>query len=760
MTRELFAGFAISMLALAACDANQFASFKHDAAMTDDGGGGGGDDGGMTGSQDAGPPPKRTCGTDFKFHPPTAAASVGIGGEFDAWKPEMQPMTGPDQNGDYTATVMLAPGAYAYKFVTKDASNAVTWSVDPNNPYTKWVGGSENSVVEVDDCHAPRLDFKKLDRDPSGTVHAEVQYVDGTDGAGLDPGSLAVLLDDQPAAGLQVRSDGFISVDGSGLKKTKHRLTVRAADLAGHHAADLVAPFFIEDKDFHFTDGAMYFVFTDRFQNGNPANDLPAAGVDPRANYEGGDWAGVKQAIDGGYFDALGVRTLWLSPPNANPDGGFVGTGGHLYSGYHGYWPSSGRDPQKRFGDLAALRALVDAAHARGIRVIIDSVLNHVHQESPYWQMHQNDGWFNPLTIGGQNCQCVSGGNGCGDWDTTQPSGNHGFLPRLTCWFEPYMPDLDYTNWDALTTMIDDALYWVREADVDGFRVDAVKHFLTTATTRLRGKLHDTFEHAQPLFYTVGETFTGDRGLIGSYVGPTLLHAQFDFPIYFAVRSSLSTYSGSLKDLEAAGKASDQAFGAAPMSPFLGNHDVTRFLSEAAGMLTADPQGQAWSAPPGTPPDDSAYQKLQLALTYVLTSPGVPLIYYGDEYGQPGAADPDNRRFMKWSGYSTSETNTLNVAKRLGAARAELAAIQRGNRVTMWIDDNLYVYARVSGTGVAVVVINREWNPRTVSVPVAAGVPLPDGTVLHDRLGGPDLKVAAQALPLTIPAHTSAVFAP
>ena len=78
----------------------------------------------------------------------------------------------------------------------------------------------------------------------------------------------------------------------------------------------------------------------------------------------------------------------------------------------------------------------------------------------------------------------------------------------------------------------------------------------------------------------------------------------------------------------------------------------------------------------------------------------------------------------------------------------------------MWIDDNLYVYARVTGDDVAVVAINREWNPRTVSVPVAPGVPLPDGTVLRDRLGGPSVTVTGQALQLNLPAHSSALYAP
>jgi glycosidase len=710
---------------------------------------------------DAGVPPQRSCGGVVTFHPAFGTTAVSIAGEWNNWQPGAAPLGGPDSHGNFTTKVVLPPGAYAYKIVSTDGSGNLTWQLDPQNPYTKWTAGVENSVLEIDDCNTPALQYGRLDNANNGTIHAEMQYVDGAAGAGMDSKMLSVELDGMPAPGLVVQPNGFITIDATNLPKQKHRIVVHAADRAGHKAKDLFIPFWIEDEQFDFRDGLMYFAFTDRFQNGDPSNDNPTAGVDMRANYQGGDFAGVKQAIDSGYFDSLGVRTIWLSPPNANPDGSYVGIGGHLYTGYHGYWPTGGTTTQPRFGDLAAFKALVAAAHAHGIRVIIDGVLNHVHQESPYWQTHQTDGWFNPYYVAGQSCQCGTGpAGGCGDWNSNNPSGFHGFVPRLTCWFEPYLADLDYTNWDALTQTVDDALFWVREADIDGFRIDAVKHFLLTGMTRLRGKLHDEFEHAQPLFYLVGETFDGDRGLINSYVGPHALSAQFDFPLYFTVRSALATYSGTMRDLEGAANASAGAFGDAPMSPFLGNHDVARFISEAAIMLTSDPQGQAWSNPPGPPPDDSAYQKLQMAMTFVATSPGVPLIYYGDEYGQPGAGDPDNRRFMKWSGYTPSEQTTIDLVKKLGAARKELFALRRGNRTTMWVDDNLYVYARVAGGMAAVVVINREWNTRIVSVPVAPGVPLANGTVLHDRLGGPDVTVAGNALALTIPPHSSLVLAP
>ena len=205
------------------------------------------------------------------------------------------------------------------------------------------------------------------------------------------------------------------------------------------------------------------------------------------------------------------------------------------------------------------------------------------------------------------------------------------------------------------------------------------------------------FEHTGPLFYLVGETFDGDRGLINSFIGPHALNAQFDFPIYFNVINTLATYSNSLRDLESATAASDAAFGDAPMSPFLGNHDVARFLSTAAGMLTGDPQGEAWSAPPAAPATEDAYFKQRLALTFVATSPGVPLVYYGDEYGQPGAGDPDNRRFMKWArllGVRAVDARRDQEARR--RARGAGRRLQRGDRKTLWIDDDHYVFARTT----------------------------------------------------------------
>src|SRR5690606_34166946 len=137
--------------------------------------------------------------------------------------------------------------------------------------------------------------------------------------------------------------------------------------------------FWIEAEPFQWTDGAMYAAFTDRFRNGDPSNDEPVSGADFQVDFQGGDFAGIRQAIEEGYFTKLGVRSIWISNVVANPDGAFTGDFGKRYSGYHGYWPSAARETQRRFGTLEELRALTRAAHARGIRVIGDFVINHLH---------------------------------------------------------------------------------------------------------------------------------------------------------------------------------------------------------------------------------------------------------------------------------------------------------------------------------------------------------------------------------------------
>ena len=473
------------------------------------GGGAGGDDGGIPTTGDGGVVPQRACGTTFTFHG-AAPTTVSVAGEFNNWDATANKLTGPDSMGDWSATVMLAPGAYAYKVVTGDAAGMLTWQLDPATPYTKFVGGTENSVVEVDDCKPPLLQFKALTKTPDGALHAEVQYVDGSDAAGIDVSTVTVSLDGAAAGGASIDGNGLITVDTTGLAKTKHRLVFHAADKAAHIAVDLHVPFWIEDQPFDFRDGLMYFAFTDRFRNGDPSNDTPTAGRRRARQLSRRRLAPASSSRSkDGYFDALGVRTLWLSPPNAQPRRRL-----HRHR----------RPPLHRLSRLLALDGPRRAAALRHAR----------RAQGTGRRPRTRTASASSSTPCSTTCTRSTRTGRCTERRLVQPGSTaavhlrhgpptaaatgtrrsrrlHCFLPSLPAG-STYMPDLDYTSYDALTAMIDDALFWAREVDVDGFRVDAVKHFLLTATTRLRGKLHDTFEHAGPLFYTVGETFTAIAG--------------------------------------------------------------------------------------------------------------------------------------------------------------------------------------------------------------------------------------------------------
>jgi glycosidase len=691
----------------------------------------------VDGGTDAGLP-VHSCDVTLSFKPTTSVSVVQAGGEWNQFTPASTPMTA-DKSGTYSATLTLPAGTYAYKIVTDG-----TWQLDPGQPLRKYVDGTENSALVVPDCRQPTLDSQTMSTTPQGRVRLVAQYTDGSDKAGL--ASSTATLDGTMVA-LDVTADGVFTVDQTGIAKGKHRLKLTATDGAGRTAI-LQAPFWIEDQPFSYTDGVLYFAFTDRFQNGDPTNDAKVTGVDDRANYLGGDFAGITKAINDGWFDSLGVRTIWISPPQPNPDDAWVGTGGYMYTGYHGYWPIDGRTTQKRFGSLDDLKTLVKTAHSHGMRVLVDSVLNHVHQEHPYWLQNRYAGWFNG------DGSCVCGGTNC-DWNTF----------ALVCWFTPYLPDLNYGDYDAVTAMIDDALFWADEVDVDGFRVDAVKHFLSPAVRLLREELRRRFEHQGPLYYLVGETFTGggdsDRQFIASFLGPDTLDAQFDFPFYWNTLGALGTFTQSMRDIEATCGSGDMEYHGAPMSPFFGNHDVPRFVSQAEGVIAADTTTQAWTAPPAAPSTSLPYERLRMALTLLLTQPGVPLIYYGDEYGQPGTGDPDNRRFMKWTGYSTDEQATLDHARTVGKLRGTLPALQRGTRSTLWIDDNVYIYVRAIGSDVALVGINRADTAFTQSVPMPATlVPVSDGTALSDKLGGAGITVSGSAAQITIQPRSSAVWTP
>ncbi len=677
-------------------------------------GGGYGYGGGDGGDAEEEPDPDREivsvrdCDVTLKVAPSGSFSTLQVAGEFNDWTPAA--LSGPDADGVYSASLgELDPGEYGYKLVFDGSYEGQP----PVNVYTKWVGDSENRNLRVGDCTRPLLQTVSASASADGRLRATVQFASAADETPVDPDGVHVTVGGVPVSADIDVSAGTISVDVTGLAEGKHSLRVWATDEAGRSAENepLFVPLWVEEEAFQWEDGLMYFVFTDRFRDGDwgaTGASQPEPGVAECANYNGGDFQGVIDALDEDYFVQLGVNTIWLSPVYQNPDGGYPGSDGNTYTGYHGYWPVDPHDIESRFGDVggpadARLVELIDKAHAKGVRVLFDLVLNHVHDDHVYIDEHPE--WF------GDGCVC--GAPGCG-WEEKP----------VECWFTSYLPDLSYKNHEITMRVLDDTLALIEMYDVDAVRVDAAKHMDHVIMRSLRKRLHDEYLAGGGAdIYTVGETFTQDRGTIMAYVGDHELHGQFDFPIYYAVQAAFA-YDGSFRDLEATVAANEAAYGDALMSPFLGNHDIPRFATNVTGQ-SGDPWS-GWLVDPmaegGTTVTEwNVINRLTLAFAFTLTQPGIPLIYYGDEIGLHGGGDPDNRRRMSFDPYLSANQSTLRDRVRaIGQARAASTALRRGARRQLWVDDTLLVYALDDGGGdVAVVVLNKGGD-RTESVDVSA----------------------------------------
>lgn len=675
----------------------------------------------------------RSCRTTLTWNGP--AVHVYAAGDWNGFSATASPLSGPDPDGVFSTTLDLAPGDYAYKFVVDG-----TYVLDPAQPFTMWEGGVENSRLAVPDCGQPRLDpFDVAVVSSSGTFGVNVAFVAGSSGApAAAPPS--VTLDGMPWNASWDDATRVLAMHDGGLAAGKHQLVVQATDTTGRAADDLVVPFWIDaGKTFDWHDAVTYFAFTDRFRNGDPGNDAPEAGVQTPANYQGGDWKGVQDAIDEGYFDDLGVNVLWLSPQVDNPPGGFPGTDGRQYAGYHGYWPAQPRAAEEHFGGMSALKAAVDAAHAHGIRVLLDAVLNHVHQDHPYWQQHMGPPWFHDQYVCGYD----------------QP---------INCWFAAYLPDLDYQDLDVVKTMESDMEWWVRETNADGFRVDAVKHFEHVVERTLRGRLAADYDRGGSHFYMVGETFVGrwadgGQATVAPYVNARELDGQFDFPLYWEIVRTIGRHEGSLGDLDAVLEQEQSYYGPqAIMGTFLGNHDVPRFLSHANGDIAdlygTGAQEQGWTSPPGQPMAAAPYQRLRQGFTLLFAMPGMPTIYYGDELGLAGAGDPDNRRFMPWTGWNAEQQATRDLVKLLAATRHAHAELERGTVKQVWLEPDLLVLERTWLGRRAYVAINRGTADRVVNTVVHAD----DGTSFRDVVGGDAESVSGGHLTFRIPANGSALY--
>lgn len=495
------------------------------------------------------------------------------------------------------------------------------------------------------------------------------------------------------------------------------------------------------------SDDVIYLIMPDRFADGDTANDDPAGarGLLDRGNprrYHGGDLAGVRARLP--YLKALGITAIWLNPvyDNTNTLDTVETANGQPTTAYHGYHAIDYYGVEQHFGDLAEVRRLVDAAHALGIKVILDMVANHTSAYHPWVDDSPTPTWYN----GTRRSHLANTFQG---WTIADPYSPPAMRrATLDGWFVNFLPDLNQGDPEVARYLTQNTLWWIGATGIDGIRQDTWQYVPRTFWRDWMTAI--TREY--PRLTVVGEVLEGDPALVAFHQGGRVgfdgvdpkVQYQFDFPVYFTLRDAFAR-GYALKPV-AQMVARDRLYpNPNALVTLLGSHDERRFMGEPGATLDG----------------------LKLAYTFLLTYRGTPLIYYGDEIGMSGGGDPDNRRDFPGgfpgdardasapegpSGRTADQQAVFAHVQRLLRLRAARADLRRGATEHLQVGEQTYVYRR----GRTVVALNNDTKPVEVRLPAAA---LPNGALPNDALGlCPAPRRDGGGVTLTIPARTGCVF--
>ncbi|MCE1154593.1 MAG: hypothetical protein LWW91_00465 [Bacteroidales bacterium] len=681
-------------------------------------------------------PCRKTDKQKFSFEYDPMGAKPGrvqLAGQMNDWTPSATPDLQLNENGKYEVELYLSPGTYLYQMNIDGDQNH-----DAGNPQKVDNGyGKFNSILQLPGNHdrLPVLVTRKAEnRKIYLTYQNDVQQVSvywqnhrlPDHFVRFGKGDLAF---DIPVEATRVDRSYFRvwAANRFGVGKEvliplhKGKPVTDAGQLTRHDPHTQI----------------MYFMLVDRFNNGSATNDRPMnrPDVHPKVDYWGGDLAGLQQKIDDGYFEKLGVNTLWISPVSQNPDEpyGFYAPRNTKFSGYHGYWPVSSSKVDDRFGTNDEFKTLVQRAHAKQMNVLLDYVANHVHEEHPLYQRHPEYATDLYLPDGNLNVE---------KWD------EH----RLTTWFDTFMPSLDYSNPDVVEMMTDSALFWLREFNLDGFRHDACKHIPEDFWRMLTLKIKKQWPGRQ--LYQIGETY-GSPKLIASYLTTGMLDGQFDFNVYDIANTTFAGVSGDLTRVQDVLRSSLYTYGQHNLMGYIsGNHDKPRVMAYASGDLKMgeDAKKAGWEREIGIT-DSTAYDKLFLFHAFNLTIPGVPVLFYGDEIGLTGANDPDCRKMMRFEGWNIRESKLWDNVAKLTKLRRSNPVLLYGSFIDLKNSPAQWVYARKYFDKEAVVLFNTSDQARKIriSLPEYFDQEVFTATFGHDfSVNGKELIVELPALSVEI----------
>ena len=531
------------------------------------------------------------------------------------------------------------------------------------------------------------------------------------------------------------------------------RRSLRVATASGHTEApfEVLAPVSRAGRFQGFSpDDFIYEIMPDRFANGDPSNDNPpqSLGLLDRAKpryYHGGDFQGVIDHLP--YLKDLGVTALWLTPvyDNVNHLNEREQYDGQPITDYHGYGAVDFYGVEEHFGTMAKLRELVDDAHRLGLKVIQDEVANHTGPYHPWVTDPPTPTWFHGTEAGHAE-------EGWQKWTLISPHAPPELLKStLDGWFINVLPDLNQDDPEVARYLIQNTLWWIGIAGFDAVREDTLPY----VPRRFWRDWMTAIKREHPHVTVVGEVFDEDPALVSFFQGgakrfdgvDSRVDTVFDFPLLYPIRRAF----GEGKPLRevAMTLAHDYLYPRSDLLvTFLGNHDVPRFMNEP-GASTAG---------------------LKLALTLLLTTRGIPMIYAGDEIAMPGGNDPDNRRDFPggWlgdprnafeaSGRTVDEQAAFEHVRGLAHLHGEFEPLRRGALVDLAVGDQTYAYARLTKDAAAVTLINNDTKPATIECD-AGPARLANGVTLSDRLGiGPDLKVEKGKIAVTLPARSSTIY--
>lgn len=626
--------------------------------------------------------------TFFFNDPKQKFKSVSLKGEMNAWNPASTPLK--FENGKWSVNLFLEPDNYQYQMVLDGKA-----LIDPQNKTKVSNGtGGWNSVLTIKNITRDKKPVLNTDTSKDDTIYLKLN----------DSSAQIIVLYQNHKIDSKNKKERIEIIIPSEAGKIK-RSYIRARAFNTSFVSDEI---FIpleygrvltkadeltrQDKETNI----MYFVMVDRFKDGNKLNNRPLKDPEvlPKADFHGGDLKGITEMINNGYFDKLGVNCIWLSPIVTNPKGkfGLYNKGGiqSKFSAYHGYWPISFTSVDDRFGTSDDLKNLVNSAHKKNNNILLDIVAHHVHEQHPVYVANKSKNWTTDLYL-------PDGTLNTEKWD------EH----RLTTWFDVFLPTLNLQLDEVSQMLSDSTVFWLEKYNVDGFRHDATKHIPLSFWRTLTSKVKKTSEKTGKAYYQVGETY-GTPELIDSYIGSGLLDAQFDFNLFDAMLNTVIKEEVGFETLTGKLKQSVKYYGVHNlMANITGNQDKPRFMALASGDLKFDEDSKlaGWSRKIEKRTDE-AYSKLSIMHTLIMTLPGIPVIYYGDEIGLTGGNDPDNRRMMRFDNLDPNESRLLSAVSSLTHLRKSNPVFLFGDLDFIKTEKDLLIFSRKYFNKTAIVIIN------------------------------------------------------